>query len=137
MKPASLQNQPQKIQFWIIWIAMLAGLPVMQIFVGGGWPEGDDQGDLSSGQLAIMAGGVFASTLVRWIVLPRIKNPQTLLTTMVIGLALAEATWFLGMFMISGDFPDTQRSAFVLSFLGMCQFVPTYAAGLSSDPDNF
>lgn len=84
---------------------MLEGLPVMQIVVGGGWPESDNQGYLSSSQPAIRAGRVFASTLMRWIVLPRVKNPQTLLTTIVIGLALAEATWFWGMFMISSDFP--------------------------------
>jgi len=130
MNPATPQNPPQKLQFWIIWIAMLGGLPVMQYAIAGGWPEGGDQGDVPASLLLITVAGIFASTLVRWVVLPRVKTPQTLLTTMVIGLALAEATWLLGNFLMSSDFPETQRNAFILSFLGMCQFVPTYAKDL-------
>lgn len=127
MKIAVPQNHPQKLQFWIVWLTMLGGLPLIQIFAAGGWPEGDDQGEVPQSLVLITLAGVIASTIIRWMILPRIKNPQSLLTTMTIGLALAEVTGLLGMFVIDGDFPETQRFTFCLSLLGMLQFIPIYA----------
>ena len=47
---------------------------------------------------------------------------------MIIGLALAEGTGILGIFLIGSDFPETQRITFIASVAAILQYIPTYAS---------
>jgi hypothetical protein len=64
------------------------------------------------------------SILLRWVVLGMRPWPmQAMLAIMVMGIALSEALCFFGLFL----FPAHKQELFVLSFLGMGQFMPVYA----------
>lgn len=66
---------------------------------------------------------VFFSMVVRWIVLPRINQAQMGLAAFVIGIAFAESTCFMGLFI----FPAHRSDLFILSMLGIIQFMPYFA----------
>ena len=73
-----------------------------------------------------LAGGtrtVCDMLIIRWVVLPRIGNAQAALALFMFGLAIAEATCFLGLFI----FPAHKQELFALSVLGIVQFVPHFA----------
>jgi hypothetical protein len=119
---------PQPIIFWLIWTTILTGLFYILFFVGGGWPSGNNTASVSSLLLFMILSGAVISTIIRWAVLPRINSIQSVFTTMIIGLALAEGTGILGIFLIGSDFPETQRITFIASVAAILQYIPTYAS---------
>ncbi len=66
------------------------------------------------------------SILIRWLILPRVKIPQAALATAIIGIAFAESTSFMGIYIYS----SREHLFFILSLLGILQFIPFYAARL-------
>ena len=68
------------------------------------------------------------SVIVRWIALPRLQNAQQAFPAFVIGIAFAEATCFIGLFLS----PDYKQELFTLSVLGIFQFIPFYARRFSA-----
>jgi len=64
---------------------------------------------------------------MRWVVLPRINTAQPAFTTAIVGIAFAEVCCFLGLFI----FPAHKQELFVVSLIGIFQFVPTYARRFS------
>jgi hypothetical protein len=119
-------NSPQKVTFWIIWLSVLAGMFFILFFAAGGWPSGDETKSDSRMLISISLSGVLISTIIRWLILPRISSAQSLLSTMIIGLAFAESTGILGLFLIESDFPGTQKMMFIASIVGVLQYIPTY-----------
>jgi len=117
---------------WILWAAFQVGVCVFFFFLrqaaptspaaSGSWPW-----LLALGPLTISAG-------LRWIVMPRLRNPEHGLVCMVLGIAMAEAVTFFGLFLA----PQYQREFFVLSFLGILQFMPFYARRFfpAEEPDS-
>ena len=70
------------------------------------------------------------SILIRWFALPGIRVAQTALVLFCIGIALAESTCFMGIFI----FPAHKQELFVGSVLGIIQFLPYYARRYVIEP---
>lgn len=120
-------SPPTVLIFWIVWFAILQGLVLIQFFVGGGIPKGADQGDPPTLSLAIAGALAFASLAIRYMVIPKIRTVSKLLPAMIIGLALAEAVGFVGIFLVGKEFPSTRLGLFVLALCCIISLAPVYA----------
>lgn len=118
---------PQALVFWIIWFAILQGLVVIQFFVGGGIPQGADQGSPPVWVLAAAGGLALAALAIRFTVIPKIQSVPKKLPLMIIGLALSEGIGFLGMFAVGEEFPTTRLSLLVLAVACIVSLAPVYA----------
>jgi hypothetical protein len=118
---------PTALIFWIIWFATLQGLVLIQFFVGGGIPQGADQGEPPSLFLVIAGALALAALTIRFTVIPKIKTASKLLPAMIIGLALSEAVGFVGLFLVGKEFPTTRLGLFVLALCCIASFAPVYA----------
>lgn len=127
------QGEAPAIIFWIIWGSILMGLFILQTFIIGGFHTGGAEEPVTSPLIAICLSGAIASFVVRWMVLPRQSSLATQLPTMIIGLALAESTGLLGMFLIGSSYPSLQLLTFFLSVLAVVQFMPVYAKPISKN----
>jgi hypothetical protein len=63
------------------------------------------------------------SAIIRWLVLPRARSSQPALTLFIVGIAMAESACFMGLYV----FPAHKHDLFLLSMLGIFQFIPYYA----------
>lgn len=129
-----MSHQPQQphLVFWILWASMLVGIVFITQFLGGGFPSGTSAKPPSYVMFLITISGACISTLIRWFILPKINNLESLLTTMIIGLALAESTTLLGIFLIGNEFPSEQRIALGISFIALVQYMPLYLSKLNA-----
>ena len=121
---------PKTIVFWIIWFAIFNGLFLLQFFVGGGIPKGENEGDAPMAMIAAAGALALASMAVRFVVIPRLDTVEKLLSAMLVGLALGEAVGFIGMFMIGKEFPETRLALFVVSVSAVVAFAPVYVTAL-------
>ncbi|MEY3894984.1 MAG: hypothetical protein RLZZ214_503 [Verrucomicrobiota bacterium] len=118
---------PTIIVFWIIWFAILQGLVMIQFFVGGGIPEGPDQGNPPVWVLAAAGALALAALAIRFTVIPKIQSLPKKLPLMIVGLALSEAIGLLGMFLVGKEFPTTRLSLLVLAVCCIVSLAPVYA----------
>ena len=125
MKNETMRSTDQLIA-WVIWGAILMGLFVLQFFIGGGIPTGDEMENPPTVMSLICIAGVAIGTLIRWLVIPKLNDNLKLLRAMIVGLALCEGSGFLQIFLLGKEYPDTQKLIFVLAVLGVVQFAPTY-----------
>jgi len=116
--------------FWIIWFAIFNGLFILQFFAAGGFPSGSNEGDAPLWSVAAPTGLLVVAMLIRFIVIPKISDITTLLTAMIVGLALSEAVGIIGMFALGREFPQTRMALFVTSVSAVVAFVPVYANAL-------
>lgn len=117
-----------RLVLWIIWSAILSTVVVMQFVIGHGLPTGKNAPDATLSPMAFVAmGEVIAATAIRWLWIPRLTEQRQQLVAMIIGLALAEGSNFLGLFLVASDQPETKLLIFVLAVVGTAQFAPTYA----------
>lgn len=126
----SPQNHPQAplaVVFWIIWFAILNGLVMIQFFAGGGIPKGENQGDPPVMFIGLAAVLALVALAIRFVVIPQIESPLKKLPAMIVGLALSELIGFVGMFVVSKKFPETQLSLFVSAIVCILCFAPFYA----------
>ena len=105
--------------FWVIWFAILSGVPIFIFYIESGWPTGIDQGEASLPLLAFTLSGAAVSTILRWAIIPRVTTAESLMRFFVVGVALAEGTALFGIFLIEDEFPETKQVAYVASILGM------------------
>ena len=115
-----------QITAWVIWGAILMGLFVLQFFIGGGIPTGDEMENPPTVMSLICIAGVAIGTLIRWLVIPKLNDKPKLLRAMVVGLALSQGSGLLQIFLLGKEYPDSQKLIFVLAVLGVVQFAPTY-----------
>ena len=115
-----------QITAWVIWGAILMGLFVLQFFIGGGIPTGDEMENPPTVMSLICIAGVAIGTLIRWLVIPKLNDKPKLLRAMVVGLALSQGSGLMQIFLLGKEYPDTQKLIFVLAVLGVVQFAPTY-----------
>lgn len=128
MSNPTTARTPQPIIFWVIWIAILSALLVLQFVLGGGVPAGRNAaGAKIPTVIFVAAGEVLLATLVRWFVLPRFVELHKKFVWMVVGVALSEGAGILGIFLIPRDQPETRLLVFLLSLMSVLQFVPLYA----------
>jgi hypothetical protein len=128
---ASVMDHPQAtprqqlLVFWVLWAAFQVGVCIQYKFLHRPMPAVADE----SLKWLVAAAPLLVSIFIRWNVIPQIRVAGKLLPTMIIGIALAETTAFLGIFL----FPAHQWDLFVGSFLGIAQFAPTYAGRFFAD----
>ena len=115
-----------QITAWVIWGAILMGLFVLQFFIGGGIPTGEQMENPPTVMSLICIAGVAIGTLIRWLVIPKLNDKPKLLRAMVVGLALSQGSGLMQIFLLGKEYPDTQKLIFVLAVLGVVQFAPTY-----------
>lgn len=117
------RKAPPLIVWWIIWSALLIGVVVIYYFLGRG-----PQPPPVSNPFPHLVGLVplFISVLLRWLALPKQRDPMKAYILLVIGTAMAEGCAILGIF-LGGPFRD---ELFTLGALGIVQWMPLYARGL-------
>ena len=109
------------LMFWAVWSACFAGLFVVRFVLapssGGARASGD-------GWLWVTAP-FWVSVILRWVVLPRLRprDQQPAWVVFILGVSLAELPLFAGLFLFSGRLEEL----FVLSILGIAQWVPVFA----------
>ena len=110
------------VVWWVLWAAFQSGVFVVYHCLGG---TGAGLRPASADSLlwVVGLGPVGVSTLIRWLLLARAANAQVAFPLFVLGIALAEASCFLGLFL----FPAHRQELFLLSALGIFQFVPVFA----------
>jgi hypothetical protein len=118
----SNQTKQQLIVWWVLWGAFQVGIFFIYNLLGGAGAPSRTVTDGSPVWLAALAPLVL-SAMVRWLVLPRVRQPRTALSLSIVGIAMAEATCLMGLFI----FPAHKRELFFLSALGIFQFIPFYA----------
>ncbi len=127
-----MTNEPkqQLAVWWILWATFLGTIVAMDHFIGGVGRASPPE----DGSLIWLAAGVpvLVSARVRWVVLPRMASAQAALPFFIVGIALAEATCSLGLFI----FQAHREDLFYLSFLGILQFVPFFARRYFPDGDD-
>lgn len=100
----------------------------MQWLLGGGLPEGENIETLMSvGSWAMCFVPLIVATVIRWLVIPKIKVPQQQLVAMILGLALSEGPIFLSLFLIGSDYPQNQIAVLIVAVFSIIQFAPSYA----------
>lgn len=124
---------PTLLVFWILWFAILQGLVMIQFFVGGGIPKGDDQGNPPVVFLALAGVLALAALAIRFVVIPKIRTVPKMLPAMIVGLALSEAIGLVGMFAVGKEFPTTRLSLFVLALCCIVSLAPVYAKPRKKD----
>jgi hypothetical protein len=117
-------NKPQVMVWWALWAAFQTGIFLIYHFIR---TPGEPPPDPSP---VWLAGAVpfLLSVALRWLILPRVTNVQLALPVFVGGIALAEASCFLGLFI----FPAHRAQLFYLSAVGIFQYIPTFASRFCS-----
>ena len=67
-------------------------------------------------------GPLALSIIIRWVILPRIRDAQTALTFFIVGIAFAQSVCFMGIYI----FPAHKEQLLVCSLAGIFQFIPYY-----------
>lgn len=101
---------------------------VYQLKLGGGFLHGHNVG--SQGlrfPIPLVLAQIFAAAAIRWLVMPRIRGYPALLKALIIGMVLAEAAEFYGIFLLPPSVPQTKMTIFYLSLASALQFAPFYA----------
>lgn len=113
---------------WIIWFSILQGAFVMQWFLGGGIPEGENiDVPMSVGLWVLCFAPLILATVIRWMVIPKIQAAQQQLVAMIVGLSLSEGPIFLSLFLIGSDYPQNQIAVLIVAVFSIIQFAPSYA----------
>ena len=112
---------PQLVVWWTLWAAFQVGIFMIYFFLGK-FSSGGGASAESITWLAAITPVLF-SAAIRWVILPRVAAATAALPLFIVGIALAEATCFLGLFI----FPPHKLELFILSAFGIFQFIPYYA----------
>ncbi|MEO0508958.1 MAG: hypothetical protein AAF065_03740 [Verrucomicrobiota bacterium] len=113
---------------WIIWFGILQSAFVVQVFVGGGLPKGENASEPMAVWLWIVCfAPIVIATVIRWLVIPKLKKPQQMLAAMIIGLSCAESSVFYQLFLIGEDYPQNQIAVLMVAIVALIQFAPGYA----------
>jgi hypothetical protein len=117
--------------WWIIWAALLAGVTVIYLFLGRG-PLPPPVSNPFPHLIGLVP--LFISVLLRWLVLPKQRDPAKAFVLFILGTATGEGCAILGIF-LGGPFRD---ELFTLGALGIVQWLPLYARSLySAKPAGF
>ncbi|MGZ0707732.1 hypothetical protein ACWPKO_05300 [Coraliomargarita sp. W4R53] len=124
--------QPTKqhaLVMWIIWFAQLQAAFVFQFFLAGGFSKGDNASEPMAIWLWLACLlPLVLSTAVRWLAIPKLVQPvQQQLVAMIVGLALAEASVLIGIFLVAPDYPQYQIGLLMVGVVSIIQFAPSYA----------
>ncbi|TVP79245.1 MAG: hypothetical protein EA353_06580 [Puniceicoccaceae bacterium] len=121
-------SKQHALVMWIIWFAYLQSAFIFQIFLGGGFSLGDNAEAPMALWLWVMSFmPLIAATGVRWLVIPKIKSTTPQLIAMIVGLALAEMSIFVSIFLVGPDYPQYHIAILMVAVVSLIQFAPSYA----------
>src|SRR5262245_32171921 len=102
-------NRSQLLMIWVLWASLFMGIIASQFAFGGGIPTGENA-PRSGLDIAVMLaiGQIGVASVIRWVFIPRAKNPVQVLVLMVLGLALSEAVGYYSLFIEPPDQPRTK-----------------------------
>lgn len=122
---------PPLLVWWALWSALLAGVVVIYYFLGRG-PLPPPVSNPFPHLIGLVP--LFISILLRWLILPKQRDPAKALVLFIVGAAMGEGCAILGIF-LGGPLRD---ELFVLGALGIVQWMPLYARSLyASKPVGF
>lgn len=123
MSTPTNQAPPKPVVFWILWIAILSGLPMIYLVMGQSSTQTSSPS--SSFPLGLAAGlpPLVFSIVARWAILPRIDNPAKALSAFIVGMALAEGCGIIGI-ILGGEHKNL---LFAAGVLGVLQYIPLFA----------
>jgi hypothetical protein len=130
LRPTSSAT-PSKIAkpvWWCVWIAILNGLIILYVVLSRRSGE-----EVHAGSPAIAFIGLVPLTLgtaLRWLVLPRLKDPAKAFMVFIVGLAMTEGCGILGIF-LGGAHKET---LFALGLIGVLQFIPLFLSRFDPQP---
>lgn len=126
----------QAVVFWVIWAFLLGSVLMYPFMLGEGIPAGSNADEpLSPLFWGLGLGSFFLAVIIRWLVLPRVVSLQAQLVPFVVGIAISETIVFYGLFLVGPEYPQTQLMFYILSFLGVAQFIPTFTLTKKFDPN--
>jgi hypothetical protein len=129
MSASPPQPAPQKLVWWMLWFAFFQGVPLYRLFlVPKAAPGQPLPPDVIPWGLALLP--VLASGILRWNVLPRLREKNHGLLCLVAGIALAEMTCLLAIFLARSHLD----LLFAASGLGVLQWAPFYADRFLAPP---
>jgi CDP-diglyceride synthetase len=114
------------IVFWIMWFALLNGLILMMLFLGGGLPQGENQGKPPALILAMAALLAVFSLGIRFLAIPKTQELEKLLPLMLVGMAFSEGIGIIGIFVVAKELPETRMALFVTSVSAILAYAPFY-----------
>ncbi len=115
------EAKAQMTVWWVLWAAFQIAIFIYYHFLGNTGVQPRPQRVDSFIWLAGFAP-LTISAIVRWLVLPRTRDAQSALPLFIVGIAMAEATCFLGLFI----FPAHRQELFIWSAIGVFQFIPYF-----------
>ena len=117
--PSPKQPSPAvpPVIWWAIWFAMVASVAVLHALE---LPAGRMPTEPQLRYLPLMP--LLASAAVRWLVLPRFRERARTFPIFIIGMALAEGSGILGLFLV----PDLKATYLLLALLGLAQYLPSF-----------
>lgn len=118
--------KPTAMVFWILWFALLNGLILMMFFIGGGLPQGENQGEPPTLMIAMAALLAVISVAIRFLAIPKARELEKLLPLMLVGMAFAEGIGIIGIFVVTREYPETRLALFVTSVSAMLAYAPFY-----------
>jgi hypothetical protein len=129
MSTPTAQPVPQKLVWWILWFAFLQGVFIYRLFlVPKAVPGQPLPPDVIPWGVALLP--VLASGVLRWNVLPRLRERSHGLFCLIGGVALAEVTCLLAIFLARSHLD----LLFAASVLGVLQWAPLYAERFFAPP---
>ncbi len=120
------KTRAQLRMWWILWVTMLPWIVGLQLLL----PHKAVAPATKLGDLWLQLAGIvplFLSIIIRWLALPRFTSLASALPLYIVGLAMAEACGVFGI-VFGGPYRD---ALFLLSILGLLQFVPVFARRLA------
>ncbi len=126
-----MQKQ-QAFVMWFIWFVFLKAAFTYHFILGDGFPSGENAAEPMAGWLWVLCVvPIVLATMVRWLVIPKLKDQKQMLIALIVGLALTEAPIFFEIFLIGSDYPQNQIAVLMIAVFSLIQFAPIYGTPLS------
>jgi len=103
---------------WFFWLAFVSAIILYQIFLTGDTGESRSLFGVFPLSMLLVPAGVCA--IIRWLLIPRWRNPLIVLVLAIAGIAVADSISLYGIFLFSNH-----RLVFlIVAVLSLVQFVP-------------
>ncbi|MEM8866870.1 MAG: hypothetical protein AAGC73_01255 [Verrucomicrobiota bacterium] len=126
------------ITMWIIWFAMLQSAFIFPFFLGEGFPEGANaEVPMDAWIWVACFSPLITGTVLRWLVIPKMKEAQQMLVGLIIGMSFGEVAILLSIFLIGSDYPQNQIAVLIVAVLMLILMAPSYATpGVNPEKDS-
>lgn len=128
MTSSSQQQPPVTVVMWIMWFAILNGLFMIAFFAAPRPPEPElrlDEANLPFVALSVVSGMI--SLGIRFMLIPKMSHAQGLLVAMMVGLAIAEGSGIIGMFVVPSEYHTTRLFMLAVAVICILIHAPIYA----------